>query len=123
LTSVSENSHTLGLNLLSDVFRWHGWEVFPMFSELPDNEIVDAAQRHQVDMVCLSASLPGQIVKAMKAINALRQSGWKGIISVGGAAFVHSPETFKSTGADILGVDTESTVEQATKLMSERTSN
>jgi methanogenic corrinoid protein MtbC1 len=83
-------------------------------------EIVDAALRHQVDMVCLSASLPGQIVKAMKAINALRQSGWKGLISVGGAAFVHSPETFKSTGADILGVDTESTVESATRLLTER---
>ncbi|NWJ45534.1 MAG: cobalamin B12-binding domain-containing protein [Chloroflexi bacterium] len=123
LTSVSGNTHTLGLNLLGDALRWAGWEVYPLNSELPELEIVDAAKRHQIDMVCLSVSLPGQIFRAIKAIRALRQSGWIGIIEVGGAAIYNNPNALQSIGADILGSDVESTVEQTTRLMEHRLAN
>ncbi|MEI7555854.1 cobalamin-dependent protein [Candidatus Chlorohelix sp.] len=123
LTSVSGNTHTLGLSLLGDALRWAGWEVYPLNSELPELEIVDAAKRHKIDMVCLSVSLPGQIFRAIKAIRALRQSGWNGIIEVGGAAIYNNPNALQSIGADILGSDVESTVEQTTRLMEQRLAN
>jgi methanogenic corrinoid protein MtbC1 len=120
LTSVSGNNHTLGLNLLGDVFRWQGWEVFPLFSEMPENEITEAVYRHQIDLICLSVSLPGQTIRAIKTVKTLRQSGWKGFIEVGGAAFINNPEAFKQTGADFLGGDAQATVEYATRLILER---
>jgi methanogenic corrinoid protein MtbC1 len=120
LTSVSGNYHTLGINLLGDVFRWQGWEVFPLFSEMPEIEITESVFRHQIDLVCLSVSLPGQVIRAIKAVKTLRQSGWKGLIEVGGAAFLSNPEAFKQTGADFLGGDAQETVEQATRLLLER---
>ena len=120
LTSVSGNNHMLGLNLLGDVFRWHGWEIFPLYSEMPEIEIAEAVFRHQVDLVCLSVSMPSQIIKAINAVKTLRQSGWGGLIEVGGAAFVSNPGAFKTTGADFLGTDAEITVSHATKLLTER---
>ncbi len=120
LTSVEGNQHTLGLNLLSDVFRWRGWEVYPLFSALPDEEIASAALLYGVDMVCLSVALPSQLIRATSAIETLQQSGWKGIIEIGGAAFVMHAELALQTGADFYGTDAATTVERATQLLKSR---
>jgi len=123
LTSVSGNIHTLGLGLLSDVFRWRSWEVFPLFSELPEVEVAEAVLRYQIDLVCLSVSMPGQLVKAIKTIRAIKQTGWKGLIEVGGAAFTDNSTAFEQTGADFLGGDAEATVEEATRRMTARSTH
>lgn len=120
LTSVNGNQHTLGLNLLADIFRWRGWEVFPLFSALPDDEIASAVQFYHVDLVCLSVALPAQITRVTSAIKTLRQSGWTGLIEVGGAAFVNYPEITLQTGADFYGGDALETVEKVTQLMKSR---
>jgi methanogenic corrinoid protein MtbC1 len=120
LTSVAGNVHTLGLTLLSDIFRWNGWEVFPLFSPLPETEICESVFRYQVDLLCLSVALPVQIPKAASTVRALRQAGWKGIIEVGGGAFVNNKDAFHQTGADFLGGEAESTVREATRLLLEK---
>lgn len=117
LTNVVGNQHTLGLNMLCDVFRWQGWEVFPLITALPESEIAQAANLYKVDLVCLSIALPGQIARATAAVKALRQNSWKGIIEVGGPAFVNNETAFELTGADFLGTDAAHTVQTAERLL------
>jgi methanogenic corrinoid protein MtbC1 len=120
LTSVNGNNHTLGLNLLSDVFQWHGWEVYPLFCSLPQEEIATAALIYQVDLICLSVALPAQISIATSTVWFLRQSDWKGLIEVGGAAFINYPEVALQTGADFYAKTAVDAVEKATQLLKAR---
>lgn len=120
LTNVSGNQHTLGINLLCDTFRWHGWQIFPLITALPESQIAEAASIYQVDLVCLSVALPAQINRAISTIKTLRASNWKGLIEVGGPAFVGNTEAAKLTGADFLGNGAEATVETATSLLKKR---
>lgn len=120
LASVSGNQHTLGLNLLSDIFRWHGWEVYPVPGSLPEEEIANAALLYKVDLVCLSVALPGQIMRTIKAVQALRASKWQGLIEVGGAAFWGANHLAQQTGADFFGGDAAATVDKATQLLKAR---
>lgn len=120
LTNVSGNQHTLGVNLLCDTFRWHGWEVYPLITALPEAQIVDAATIYQVDLVCLSVALPAQINRAASTVKALRGSKWQGLIEAGGPAFVNNADGAKSIGADFLGTDAEATVEKATIILKNR---
>jgi MerR family transcriptional regulator, light-induced transcriptional regulator len=115
LSNVSGNQHTLGINLLCDVFRWRGWEVFPLITAIPEEQLAQAANLYRVDVVCLSVALPAQITRTVTTIKALRQSQWLGIIEVGGPAFVNNYEAVELTGADFLGLDAYSTVLEAEK--------
>ncbi|MEI6044944.1 MAG: B12-binding domain-containing protein [Chloroflexota bacterium] len=120
LTNIDGNHHTLGLNLLSDVFQWRGWEVFPLFCSLPEEEVAAATLLYQVDLVCLSVAVLSQVESAASTIKALRQSNWEGLIEVGGPAFIHHPEKALQTGADFYGQTAIDTVEKATQLLKAR---
>lgn len=117
LTNAGNNQHTLGVNLLCDVFRWHGWQVYPLITPLPEEQIAQAAKLYGVDLVCLSVALPGQIARAVNAIKILRESQYKGLIEIGGAAFQNNESAANITGADFLGLSAESTVKKATELL------
>jgi len=120
LTSVEGNQHSLGLNLLSDIFRWQGWEVFPFFPALPEEEIVRTVKLYQVDLVCLSVALKSQASKVAKIVHLLRQSGWSGLIEVGGAAIINNSGLVQEIGADFGGGSAMETVTQATQLLKVR---
>lgn len=120
LSNVSSNHHTLGINLLSDVFRLSGWQVFPLITQTPEEQVAKAAHHYNVDLVCLSIALPAQFPKAATTIRALRQSKWSGLIEVGGSAFYDNEDAIKLTGGDFLGLDAGSTVEMASRLLAAR---
>jgi methanogenic corrinoid protein MtbC1 len=117
LTNINGNQHTLGLNLLADTFRWYGWEIFPLITPLPIEQLIQAASLYKVDLVCLSVAIPAQITRAVSTIIALRQSNWKGLIEIGGPAFVNNHDAAAFTGADFLGIEAASTVETAGQLL------
>jgi MerR family transcriptional regulator, light-induced transcriptional regulator len=101
LTTVPGEKHTLGLLMVEIIMRLGGAEVIAFGTEMPFNEIREAAEKHQVDIIGLSFSGSFRSEDALVMLSGLRQAIRPGIrIWAGGAAF-NNPEQ-KTEGVEIL---------------------
>jgi methanogenic corrinoid protein MtbC1 len=69
LACVEGNSHTIGLNMLSDAFQLDGWDVQYLGPNMPTSSLVEQIVESRPDLVGLSVSFPQQLpfVKAIVA--------------------------------------------------------
>jgi methanogenic corrinoid protein MtbC1 len=88
LTTVPGEMHSLGLLMVEALLRLGGAEVISFGIEMPFQDIMEAAQRHQVDVIGLSFSGHFKQDDAVVMLSGLRQMIDSKIeIWVGGAAF------------------------------------
>lgn len=100
-----EETHDLGLRLLSDRFDLHGFHTVFVGASTPAEEIVAAAQAREADLVCLSVSTHFHRASLRRVVHLL-ESGLPGVrILVGGAAFRSaSPEWADYLVGDLSGL-------------------
>ncbi len=100
LACIEGNRHSIGLSLLADRLRQVGWDTQLLGADVPLADLVAHVREHKPDLVCLSLALPGQLVPARHAVEALRRAGAARVV-VGGRLVRDYPETGRLTGADL----------------------
>ena len=90
--AVAGNRHDIGLYAVADFFDMAGWRTIQLGADVPINDLAQAVECFDADLVALSASLSIQFETAKSTIEAIR-SGPRGDvvkILVGGLAFAES---------------------------------
>jgi MerR family transcriptional regulator, light-induced transcriptional regulator len=100
--AVTGNQHDLGLQVVADLFEMEGWRAIQLGADMPVNDIVQAVDFFNTDLLGLSASLSAHLQALKDTIAAVRSSSKRtGVkILVGGFALDNSEELLKYIGAD-----------------------
>jgi len=100
--SVDGNSHDLGIRMVADFFELDGWRAVYLGASCPAEDLLVATVDFGVDVVALSAALPGQLRILEETIGLIRDSMGSASpkIIVGGSAFSSCKDSWAVLGAD-----------------------
>jgi methanogenic corrinoid protein MtbC1 len=122
LGCVIGERHTLGLRMLSDLFRAAGWRVLYLGADVPNADWTRLALRFDADLVAISASQPRYVAPIRELIGKLRAALPELTIMVGGAVFGLEPLLWQDVGADVYHPDPQTAVNLATAAYARRAS-
>jgi methanogenic corrinoid protein MtbC1 len=99
---VAGNHIDIGLQAVADFFELDGWRTIQLGANVPTNDIMQAVDFFNADLLGLSASLSTQLETVRATINAVRSSphGDNVKIIVGGFAFAEFEHLPLELGAD-----------------------
>ena len=105
--AVAGNQHDLGIQTVADLFEMDGWRVIQMGANVPAEDLAQAVEFYQADLVALSVSLATQLPALSRAIAAIRASERGAIVKVlaGGGGIAKHEEIAKTFGADAYAED------------------
>ena len=110
--SVAGNRHDIGLHAVADFFEMAGWRTIQLGADVPIDDLVQAVECFDVDLLAISASLNVQLETVKSTIRAVR-SGKRGDavkILAGGLAFADSSDLAVEMGADAYAADADEAV-------------
>lgn len=81
LAAPAGELHVVALRMVANLLREAGYVVAMLGADIPVDALADSARRHEADVVCLSATMPGTGNQALIAVHEI-QKLWPG------AAFV-----------------------------------
>ncbi len=118
---VAGNRMDVGLQMLGDLFEIDGWRVVPLGADVPAEDLAQAADFYEVDVVGLSVSMNTQFPALQQAIRSIRGGarGERVKILVGGRAFELAADLAAELGADAVAqglVEARSLARQLTGL-------
>ncbi len=103
IATVYGDIHDIGKNIVKLLLENYGFDVYDLGRDVPPDEIVKAAMESDAEIVGLSALMTTTVVSMDETIKALKKTGYKGKIMVGGA--VLTKEYADSIGADCYARD------------------
>ncbi len=115
LGCVEGERHVLGLRMLADMFRRHGWRVLYLGADVPTADWVGLATRYRADAVAISAGAQRYIPAIQALVAALRVALPAVEVLVGGAAFDRAPDLWRSVGATLYHPDPAAAVAAMTE--------
>ena len=100
--AVAGNQHDLGIQVVADLFERDGWRVIQLGSNAPTDDLAQAVEFYDADLVALSVSLAAQLTALEETIAAIRatERGTSVKILVGGCGMTGAADLAKSKGAD-----------------------
>lgn len=109
--------HDIGKNLVAMMLRGGGFEVIDLGIDVTPEKFLKAFQKHQPDIVGISALLTTTMIGMMDVITIFRKAGLRNKIKVmvGGAPVTQ--ELANEIGADVYAPDAASAVEKARELL------
>ena len=113
--TVQDDLHDIGKNLVSVMFRGAGFQVVDLGVNITVDRFVEEAKKHTPDVIGLSALLTTTMVNMEGIVKALRESGNKSIIIIGGAPVTE--EYAKLINADLYARTAVEGVDKALGLM------
>jgi methanogenic corrinoid protein MtbC1 len=119
---VGSELHEIGVRMVADFFEMEGWDTYYLGAGLPHDQILSALEQRKPDLIALSATMTFHIPLVTELISAIRSvsSSATARIMVGGMPFNHTPELWKSVGADLWAADAEKAVQAARELIQNR---
>lgn len=69
--------HTVALRMVGHLLREAGYHVVVLGADVPARDLAGSAGRHEADVICLSATMPGGDDKVMISIHEV-QERWRG---------------------------------------------
>lgn len=84
LFGVEEEQHYIGLKMVADTFKEHGWRVRYLGPDLPIEHSLLQIKKFRPDVIGISAALSYRIPIIKKSIEAFAQLEWKPTIMIGG---------------------------------------
>ncbi|TPG13438.1 cobalamin B12-binding domain-containing protein [Pedococcus bigeumensis] len=109
VTGVVNERHVVGASIVSNVLEAEGWDVRFVGSDLPHDAIVSAINRYGAGLVAISVTMSGCVAHAGDLIAQIRRSCTTAPrIIVGGAAFLHDRQLWRTIGADGFAADARS---------------
>lgn len=103
ICTVKGDIHDIGKNIVALFLKNQGIDVLDLGKDVPCEVIVQKAMEVRADVVALSALMTTTMVEMPKVIQALRNSGAKAKVIIGGA--VVTEEFAREIGADGYGKD------------------
>ncbi len=115
VATVKGDIHDIGKNIVKVVLENYGYTVLDLGRDVAPETVVETAIRENVELIGLSALMTTTVPAMAQTIKALRESGHKCRIWVGGA--VLTPAYAKEIGADFYAKDAKQSVDIARKVM------
>ncbi|PJI91513.1 methanogenic corrinoid protein MtbC1 [Yoonia maricola] len=106
---VPGETHTLGIEIATDVFRREGWDV-DMMVGLDHDMLVDQSDRRNYRAVVLVANSDNMIERLTRLVLAIRISHPLAHLVVAGNILDHHPDILELVGADAMMKDIETAV-------------
>lgn len=105
IAAVRNDIHELGKNVIADVLRHNGFEVFDLGADVSPERIVEAVREYAPNIIILSGMMKSSADSMADTVSALENAGLRGgvRIIVGGAAV--TPKSVKIIGADAYSAD------------------
>ena len=107
--------HSLGKNLVASMLKASGLRVIDLGEDVPAEKFVEAAEKNDADIVAISALMTTSMESMRDAVNAVRKSGVRSKVIVGGGPV--TDEFAKSVGADGYGDDAVDAVRVVKRLI------
>ncbi|MFI2857187.1 cobalamin-dependent protein [Paenibacillus sp. JSM ZJ436] len=116
---VGKETHEIGLRMVADTFELHGWDTYYLGADVPDFSLLQAIEKHDADVVAISATMTYHIHLVRDLIRKIRaDERYKHVkIMVGGLPFNLDPNLWREVGADGCAPDAEATVAAAEQLV------
>lgn len=114
LATVKGDIHDIGKNIVKVLLENYGFEVIDLGKDVPPETVLEAAVKHNVKLVGLSALMTTTLGAMEDTIKLLRENNVPCEIVVGGA--VLTPEYAEKIGADYYAKDAKETVDIAKKV-------
>ncbi len=111
LATVHGDIHDIGKNIVRVVLENYGYTVIDLGRDVPKEDVVSAVIREDVKLVGLSALMTTTVSSMAETIQAIRGSGHRCSIMVGGA--VLTPEYAAEIGADYYAKDAKQSADIA----------
>lgn len=115
--TVKGDMHDIGKNLVAVMIEGAGFEVIDIGIDVDKEKFIEEAQKHNANIICMSALLSTTMPSMKEVINLIREKGLNYKTMVGGAPVTE--EFAKQIGADGYSEDAAEAVELARKLLSE----
>jgi 5-methyltetrahydrofolate--homocysteine methyltransferase len=114
--TVKGDLHDIGKNLVASMLEGGGFEVTDLGTDVPPDRFIDAIQKKNADIICLSALLTVTMPAMKTTIEALARAGVRDKVKVliGGAPV--TPQYARDIGADGYGENAPAAVALARKL-------
>lgn len=96
--------HEIGSRMLADILEIHGWNVYYTGANTPPDSLVDLVKRLQVQFLCISTTLPSNLLGLAAVINMVKVKTVDFAVPiriiVGGQAYLSNPHAWEQFGAD-----------------------
>jgi len=113
--TVQGDLHDIGKNLVAMMWRGAHFNVVDLGTNVPPEKFVEAARENDADLVGLSALLTTTMPAMKETIGAIRDSGVRAKVIIGGAPITQEFAT--QIGADAFAADAASGVEIARAML------
>jgi len=77
LAAPAGEQHTVALQMIANLLRDAGYTALMLGPDVPSDAIAEAACRHEPEVICLTATMPGASDRVTIAIREIER-GWKG---------------------------------------------
>ncbi len=114
LATVKGDIHDIGKNIVKVLLENYGFEVIDLGRDVPPENVLEAALKHKVKLVGLSALMTTTLGAMEDTVKLLHEKKVPCKIVVGGA--VLTPEYAEKIGADFYAKDAKETVDIAKKI-------
>ena len=117
--TVEGDIHSIGKNIVTTMLRATGFEVFDLGADVPTNVFVEKVRELKPDILGLSALMTTTMTVQREVIAALSEAQLRKDVKVmlGGAPVTE--DWVNEIGADSFGLDADSAVSEALRLMGE----
>lgn len=111
IATVKGDIHDIGKNIVKTVLENYGYRMIDLGKDVDPEKIVEAAKKDNIKLVGLSALMTTTLDGMERTIRALRRSGHRCMIMVGGAVLTR--DYAMKIGADFYAKDARASVEIA----------
>jgi MerR family transcriptional regulator, light-induced transcriptional regulator len=117
---VDGDQHDTGIIMMSDLMDLDGWDTYCAGASVPTPDLLTTTQRRKPNLLALSATMLGGLLRIVDLLTAIRASAaYRGIrVMVGGRMFNEDPHLWRKIGADGYARDATDAVLLANWLMS-----
>ena len=118
IACVPGETHDMGPRILADFFEMAGFEVRYLGADVPVEEIINAAEAAEPDLIALSATMSYNLPAFRKTVECLRtRFGDDVLIAAGGQAFALTPELLDELAIPVRANDARQLVEQSRSVL------
>lgn len=113
--TVKGDLHDIGKNLVASMLEGRGFKVINLGADVSKEKFIEAAKENDADIICLSALLTTTMGYMKEVVDAVKESGVKVKVMVGGAPL--NTEYARSIGADGYSSNANEAVDLAKSLV------
>lgn len=96
--TIEGDDHDLGLRMVTDMFEYHGWIVQYLGANVPVKNLVSVAEDYDADVLAVSVTMTAQLPHVCQLAQAMKASGSKAKLLVGGQPMQLAPELERVLG-------------------------